>query len=291
LYFAIGEKEQQESGQGYLSIRVFVSDKILSLPKSKRLPKRIRGVNPDGSAADYWIPLDVESIPEKFQALSVQGGDKIRRILTGSVGLVYVSRSRRNFLITNSHIIARPNERAFKSQVRKIGVEKPIGEVHRMSILKPGIPNKMDAAIVWLYEDVHAEFLTLRNESHLVSKVGRLLSITSTEYFFVNHQGVKKRFKKPNELHGQIPVEINGQDIFFQGVWILKLVGRISAVHGDSGSLLVRQTQTGLTAVGLVFAGTDNLVAVFPLSKVFSTLGRVRASANSETEDVRIDFS
>ena len=288
LHLTIGEKRRGNSGLGYRAIRVFVSKKVGGLPRGEKLPARIRGVNLDGSPANYWIPIDVQEQTGKLSALALKGGDRIRRVMRGAVGLVYMSMSDRRFVITNAHVLARPEMRPFGRRVKKGA--KTVGSVHRMSILRSQRSNTMDAALVELDDDESAELLSLKGQSKSVAQVGKFSSLTSAKYFYVTKRGFKKRFESPNPVKDKEIVEINGVDLIFRDFWKLTQVSGSPLEEGDSGSVLVREDGNSLTAVGIVFAGVGSIVAAFSLFKALTFLGTEEASDNSETENVDIDF-
>ena len=284
----VGEKVQGRRGLGCLAIRAIVSRKQRHLPEKARLPRRIRGVEPDGSPADYTIPIDVEQGPRKLSALALRGGHRVRRVRRGSAGLTYASHSGRSLLLTNAHVVAHIGTRGIGQPVKRS--RNRIGRVHRTTILRPTRANRMDASVVEIDSDVETDLLALIGESDAVAKLGRIRAGDGHEYFFVDYRGTRHRFARPEEVNHEVPIDVGGRDLLFKDFFTLKARAGSKAVPGDSGSLLVRRAGSALVACGVVFAGAERVLGVLPIERALRRLGRPSASSDGASEDVRIDF-
>src|SRR5436309_4094492 len=126
---AIGRKVKERKPRPYLSIRVLVFRKR-DLSPSASVPKRLRAVGKGGRPLGFYIYTDVERAPERFRVLALRGGDSIEGRMRGTIALSYRSAGGRDLLLTNAHVVARPDSSAIGELVEGVGV------VHRMLRVK-----------------------------------------------------------------------------------------------------------------------------------------------------------
>ena len=91
----------------------------------------------------------------------------------------------------------------------------------------------------------------------LVKKVGRTTGLTSGQILGVSATSFGLPYKSTHF----------SSTVYFQNVWaVVTLTGEPFSAPGDSGSLVV--TEDGTAAVGLIFAGGDNVSYIIPIEAV-----------------------
>lgn len=286
-YLAIGGKVTAGTRQHGLSIRVFVVTKR-DVPRRQRVPPRLRALGPRGRRLPYYIRTDVEEAGP-LRALALHGGDRIEGRRRGTAALVYRSPAEQDLLLTNAHVVARPDAWAIGEPVaRPMGAPSPvIGRVHRMIRIRTDRTNRWDAALVRV--GVPADRLVVGDPPLRVLGYGNLRAGGEGRFFYVS-DGVRVSCAHPEVV--ETPVDIDhggGVSVSYSGFVLLEVSAGMP-VPAHSGSLLVGETDGGVRACGLVFAGSARRVAVNGLRETLAALSSTGASEDGEEEDVRIVF-
>jgi hypothetical protein len=324
-YLAIGRKVKAGTRQHGLSIRVFVATKR-SVPRQQRVPSRLRAVAPGGQRLAFYIRTDVEEAPPlralaprggdrttvegmsplptltprggkppgrdergRLRAPALRGGDRIEGRRRGAAALVYRSPRGHDLLLTNAHVVARPDSWAIGEPVDgPTGAGGPvIGRVHRMIRIRTDRTNRWDAALVRV--EVPADRLVVGDPPLRVLGYGNLRAAAEGRFFYVSN-GSRVSCAYPELV--ETPVEIDhggGVSVSYSGFVLLEVTAGMP-VPAHSGSLLVGETDAGVLACGLVFAGNTRRVAVTRLRETVAALSSTAASEDDEEEDVRIVF-
>jgi hypothetical protein len=143
-----------------------------------------------------------------------------------------------------------------------------------------------------VYQDERVSYRLIQGESVLVSSQVDFDERGGTIYQYTNRNGVTKYFQHPDASSPTVVTFGSGGSARFDR--FVQLTGAPGRPHlvepGDSGSLLVRRDPDGLKAVALVFAGSHNRVAVYPIRTVLRRLGQAAASRNGQSENVGIEY-
>jgi hypothetical protein len=286
-YLAIGRKVKAGTRQHGLSIRVFVVTKR-DVPRRQRVPPRLRALGPRGRRLPYYITTDVEEA-RTLRALALRGGDRIEGRRRGTAALVYRSPGGQDLLLTNAHVVARPDAWAIGEPVeRPPGARVPvIGRVHRMIRIRTDRMNRWDAALVRV--DVPADRLLVGDPPLRVLGDGNLRAGAEGRFFYVS-DGARVSCAHPELV--ETPVEIDhggGVSVSYRGFVLLEVSAGMP-VPAHSGSLLVGETDGGVLAFGLVFAGNARRVAVNGVREALAALCSTAASEDGKEEDIRIVF-
>jgi hypothetical protein len=276
---AIGRKVIERKPRPYLSIRVLVSRKR-DLPPGASVPKRLRAIGKDGRPLGFYICTDVERAPERFRVLALRGGDSIVGRMRGTIALSYRSAGGRDLVLTNAHVVARPDSSAIGELVEGVGV------VHRMLRVKTDRVNSCDAAVIT--PSVPSEFLVVGDPPVRVSGYGVLRPGAEGRFFYVSGAS-KITCSHPQSLESPVEIDYGEVSVSFDNVVILN-VDTGTPTEGHSGSLLMRETSDGALACGLVFAGNTRHVLVDRVQDVMATLSTGAAAEDGKEEDVRIVF-
>jgi len=295
----IGRKVRQNRRFGSLAIRVYVRVKRghARLNRTEVIPRRVRGVTPSGRNAGYFVPTDVVKGSGSLAGLALRGGQGVvgQTSQGGTLGLCYRSVGGRAFVLTNAHVAVALNFKPgqLDSSACLTQSARDVAVISRFTTIQTGGgANTMDAALGWVYGDESIDYLALRGEALRISGVESFDRSGDTVYHYVNRHGVAKYFWHPDEGESEVVTFGTGSSARFARFILLSGVpGRQHTVEsGDSGSLLVRRNGSTLKAVALVFAGTGNRVAVYPIKTALSRLGVAEASRYGKPEDVGIDF-
>ena len=283
LYLAIGEKISAGSGKKRLAIRVCVSQK-----KDKRfraaVPKRLRGVRPDGTPADFFVPTDVEKKPRTLKALGIRGGDAIAGSNLGAVGLVFNGNDDQSYILTNAHVTPGIDQVAENQPVTILG-GSIIGHTFRATRLSsaPGQLHSVDAAAV--IPTVPVDPFVIDGHPMRVVSYGQLAGGMTQRFFYLRNNGARRVFESPNLVVTPRNILVNGRPLLFVNFFEMTMIqGPQFPIPGDSGSALVSDTGAGLTVHGLLFAGGGRTIGVIPIRDVF------RALAASSTKALGVEF-
>ena len=270
LYLAIGEKISADTGQRRLAIRICVSQK-----KGKgfraAVPKRLRGVKPDGSPAHYFIPTDVEKKPKTLKALGIRGGDAITGTTLGAVGLVFIGRDGQNYILTNAHVTPGLDQVVQNQPVRG-SAGSIIGHTFRATRLvsAPGQMHSVDAAVV--IPRVQVDSLVIDGNLQRVVNFGALPGEMGQQFFYMRQGGSLRMFENANLVATPRGVRMNGHRILFVNFFEMTLMRGELPTSGDSGSVLFSHRHDGLIVHGLLFAGAGRTIGVAAISDVFRAL-------------------
>ena len=205
----------------------------------------------------------------------------------GAVGLVYVSDSDRNFLLTNAHVVSSTGKRVEGRQVEVEGVSGPVGIVHRMPKLEPSTTNRVDAALVWTFSGVELDFVKVKHHAPAVSAIGHFDVGAGDRYFIQSRRSHKRLFfERPEFETSETSVTVAGRSFNFSNFWRLSHAGGPPVREGDSGSVVFCRRRRRLEACGLLIAGGGNTIAAFELHDVFRQLGERNARSNRRVERV-----
>lgn len=287
-YLAIGRKRKGGRDLNRLAIIVYVTKKT-HVPRQQTIPKTLQARGPDGVALPLRIPIDVEICGSPFKSLALHGGDLLRRHTRGSVGLAYRAQSGRTYILTNAHVVASVGQRAFGREVwrRREGKREVVGHVARICPVREDVTNKLDSALVTPILAV--DRLRIDDLPLPVVGYGTLPPHERGQYFYVSN---RRRIvcADPRPIESPVTIEYPGNvDVEFVDVIALDVLkGR--PVPSHSGSLLFQQGRSGLRACGLLFAGSQDVILVSPIRRVFQGLAARQAAKNRTVEDVHIAF-
>jgi hypothetical protein len=270
LYLAIGEKIRLGTGQKRLAIRVCVSQKMKK-GYGDAVPKRLRGINPAGTLADFFIPTDVETKPRKLKALGVRGGDSITAATLGSVGLVFNGTNGQSFILTNAHVSPGVDQFAQGQPVSILG-GPIIGNTNWATHLasEPGHVHTVDAAVI--IPSVQVDPFAIDGYPLAVVEYGSLVEGSNQPLFYLRQNGTRRTFLYPHRVMTPRLVDVEGHEILFVNFFEMTLAEGPPPVRGDSGSVLVSDDGAGLVVHALLFAGDMSTVGVIAIDDVFQAL-------------------
>jgi hypothetical protein len=284
----IGQKTAGHQRCGELAIRVLVSAKG-RVPKSHAVPRRLRAIGAGRYPLRWYIKTDVEEIGSPLRALGVRGGDRIECRRRGTAGLAYRTPGGNTVLLTNAHVVARPDRWAIGDDVivTTPGADVVCGTVHRMTRIRTDRDNRCDAALVKL--DVAADLLTVGTQGMRVGHYGTLPSGSERRFFYISG-GTRVTCTHPQRVESPVSIEYeNGATASFTDFVLLEVTSG-TPVESHSGSLLMQEHDDEFNACGLLFAGNATRIAVLRIRDVVASLSSGAASELGETEDVSVRF-
>jgi len=266
-HIGVGKKRVGGKRQSTTCI-IFYVEKKGDAHEAERIPEKLPLLYADG-ASDRSVATDVEEIGGMPRALA--GGIRGGHVVTasdgedGTVGLV-VRRSGADYLVTNAHVVTDPGR--LPGPVKANGV---IGKVEALDDLSAGII-RTDAALVRMPNGTVADG-QFRGQQLVLKGSGDIAMNDGHAFYFVSKDFTYK-CRWEGFVGGATPFIVDGFQKHCAGFHKLRVtVGQLQ--HGNSGSVVFREGNGGLIAVGLLFAGElDTGIAwVFPLRRVLDRLG------------------
>jgi hypothetical protein len=273
----IGQKITAGKKTGKLAIRIYVNAK---LPKSI-LGRRLFLSHVDGIPTDVVVSSPFRALGAGFEQARLSrrpvspgisiGFVHTSRVIAGTLGAL-VSRGGETFQLSNNHILAFENKLPLGSSIVQPGMLDggtfPAGKVGELADFVRLTPsgNKVDAALARVLTSFSAQpFTQVRIgtaqpgsaiEGEQVHKVGRTTGYTV---------GVIE------DVAADFPVRFANKVYRFDDQILIAGVGEPFALDGDSGALVVNTSND--TAIGLIFAGSNEFSAANHIAEVLSALG------------------
>lgn len=180
------------------------------------------------------------------------------QVTAGTLGCFVCDDKNRIYVLSNNHVLANTNKGRYKDPILQPGkfdggkkAKDVIAQLSYLVELQFAKPNKMDAAIAEVIQDLDSIFL--------INKKFKISGATDPR----NKMRVEKFGRTTGHTIGKVTtrnldlkVDFDGREIDFQDQFeITGNKGSLFCDGGDSGSLIFESGS--LQAVGLLFAGTD----------------------------------
>ena len=283
-YITIGKKIIGNEITKELAIKIYVNKKYNASGKYS-IPSRYKAIGPHGEKFPFYIATDVIEDKEQFTSLSLQGGDNIQRSTRGSIGIAYTNLDGNQFILTNSHVIAKPGTTSFNKDVYD-SVSNKIGTVARLTKINKQAINYFDGALITPTSSV--DLYQVKNLNQYVSKYGRFNTNSNKKYFYISG-GRKITCKYPELVNTPIEIVFSKfHSAYFENFIKLEIQSGTPR-RSHSGSALLQFIGGELAICGLVFSGNTSTLGVIPIRNILNALGKSKAG-NGIQENCNIRF-
>jgi hypothetical protein len=276
----VGPKIKKGRATRTASVRFYVEKKVplKAVPKSQRLPKKIKGVPTDVVETGRLyaqVPIAQQRLRPAKGGCSV-GFQGSGFVMAGTFGCLVTDGTNR-FILSNNHVLANENALPLNSPIFQPGLldggVAPTDRVARLKkfvrIRKLPTDNHVDAAIAVLDSAALASSTILPQ----VGALGSTVPVPAAVGMPVHKHGRTTGYTRGRIIDIAADVNITydfGVARFVDQMVIVGTSGSFSDA-GDSGSLIVRRS--GNRATGLLFAGSASHTIANHIGDVLTALG------------------
>ncbi len=283
-FITIGRKVVSGLVTDDYAIRIYVKKKYKATGKNS-IPSLIKAIGPKGKILSFSFQTDVQEQPSGFNFFSYGGGDGIVGATKGSVGLAFISKEDNEYILTNSHVVARPGTTAFGKIVNNI-MSKEVGIVSRMTKIQKDKINRFDGALI--KPKVALDLYRVLGVPDTISRYGILSTTSEKAYYYI---GGEKRItcRYPEHVTTPIGVSFSKTRSAYFNEFALLDVEKGKPKKSHSGSILFQIMGGKFAICGLIFAGGSSKIGVIPIKSLLKALSTSK-SGNGLREDVGIKF-
>lgn len=241
------------------------------LPDARKVPKRL-DLSYGKGARRRSIATDVIEIRRRPVALAMRGGNLATASngQTGTVGLVF-RQGGSDFFLTNAHVATDPGAPAGQMRVTVPNVGIVLGDVRMVDDLNAPVI-RSDAALVEVGANSVAHGM-FHGVNLKLTRCGDIANNDPRRFYYVAED-----FVHVLRWHGSgpaaTPITIDGFARHCANYHKFDVtLGKVR--RGHSGAVVFCESEGGLTAVGLLFAGipTVNQAWVFPVRRCLAQMG------------------